>query len=139
MSPSPPRGLLVLTVMLLAGCGGGGLGSQTSPPPTTTPTSPTLVTTTAPLPPRTILVQEYEFGFKLSQQTISAGKVTFVMGNIGSLTHNFDLIGAMDGPFLVPGQTSTITVTLKPGTYTYVCSVKYHAAEGMQGTLTVTR
>ena len=48
------------------------------------------------------------------------------------------LIGAMDGPFLVPGQTSTITVTLKPGTYTYVCSVKYHAAEGMQGTLTVT-
>ena len=60
------------------------------------------------------------------------------MRNIGSLMHNFDLIGSLDGPFLVPGQTSTITVTLKPGTYTYVCSVKYHAAEGMQGTFTVT-
>jgi plastocyanin len=97
------------------------------------------VTTTTPLPPRTILVQEYDFGFKLSRQTISAGKVTFIMGNIGAVTHNFDLIGALDGPFLVPGQTSTMTVTLKPGTYTYVCSVKYHAAEGMQGTFTVTR
>lgn len=129
----------MLTVVLLAGCGGGGIGSQTSPPPVTTASTPKLVTTTAPLPPRTVLVQEYEFGFKLSTQTISAGKVTFIMGNVGSLTHNFDLIGALDGPFLVPGQTSTMTVTLKPGVYTYVCSVKYHAAEGMQGTFTVTK
>jgi plastocyanin len=131
------RGFLLLAAVLLAGCAGG-VSSQSSPPPVTTASTPTFVTTTAPLPPRTILVQEYEFGFKLSQQSISAGKVTFIMGNIGSLTHNFDLIGALDGPFLVPGQTATMTVTLKPGTYTYVCSVKYHAAEGMQGTFTVT-
>jgi plastocyanin len=127
----------VLAVIALAGCGGG-VTSQTTPPAVTSTTTPDFVTTTTPLPPRTILVQEYDFGFKLSQQTISAGKVTFIMGNIGQLTHNFDLIGALDGPFLVPGQQSTMTVTLKPGTYTYVCSVKYHAAEGMQGTLTVT-
>lgn len=123
---------------MLAGCGGGGLGSQTSPAPVIT-TTPTIVTATTPLPPRTILVDEYEFGFKLSRQTISAGKTTFIMGNSGSLTHNFDLIGVLDGPFLVPGQQSTMTVTLKPGTYTYVCSVKYHAAEGMQGTFVVTK
>jgi plastocyanin len=129
--------VLVLSVGLLAGCGGG-LSSQTSTPPPIT-TKPTIVTTTTALPPRTILVDEYEFGFKLSQTTISAGKVTFIMGNSGSLTHNFDLIGHLDGPFLVSGQQSTKTITLKPGTYTYVCSVKYHAAEGMQGTFVVTK
>jgi plastocyanin len=31
-----------------------------------------------------------------------------------------------------------MSVELKPGMYLYVCSVKYHAAQGMQGTLTVT-
>ncbi len=30
-----------------------------------------------------------------------------------------------------------MTVMLKHGEYTYVCSVKYHAAQGMQGTLYV--
>lgn len=123
--------------MLLCGCGSHSAASTTTPT-STVAAPPAAPTTTARLPPRTISVDEYEFGFTLSQQTISAGKVTFEMRNIGSLMHNFDLIGSLDGPFLVPGQTSTITVTLKPGTYTYVCSVKYHAAEGMQGTFTVT-
>jgi plastocyanin len=130
--------LLVLGVALLAGCGSSHNVATTTIATTTAAVPPAAPTTTTRLPPRTISVDEYEFGFTLSQQTISAGKVTFQMRNIGSLMHNFDLIGELDGPFLVPGQTSTITVTLKPGTYTYVCSVKYHAAEGMQGTLTVT-
>jgi plastocyanin len=85
----------------------------------------------------TVTVLEYEFGFKLSRTTVPAGKVTFVMGNGGSIVHNFDLIGVREGPFLVPGQRASMTVTLKKGQYTYVCSVKYHASQGMQGTLTV--
>jgi plastocyanin len=130
--------LLVLGVTLLSGCGGTHSAGSTTTPTSTVAAPAAAPTTTTRLPPRTISVDEYEFGFTLSQQTISAGKVTFQMRNIGALMHNFDLIGSLDGPFLVPGQTSNITVTLKPGTYTYVCSVKYHAAEGMQGTLTVT-
>jgi plastocyanin len=59
------------------------------------------------------------------------------MRNTGAILHNFDLIDVAVGAFLVPGQTSAMTVKLKPGSYTYVCSVKYHAAQGMQGTLTV--
>ena len=35
------------------------------------------------------------------------------------------------------GGTSTVTVTLKPGTYTFYCSVDGHEAAGMKGTLTV--
>ncbi len=128
--------MLALGAIVLAGCGAAHKPATTSTS-AAAPATPAATTTTR-LPPRTISVDEYEFGFTLSRQTISAGKVTFVMRNIGSLMHNFDLIGALDGPFLVPGQTSTMTARLKPGTYTFVCSVKYHAAEGMQGTFTVT-
>jgi plastocyanin len=85
----------------------------------------------------TVDVSEFEFGFRLSHDTVPAGKVVFRMRNDGAILHNFDVIGVAVGAFLVPGQTATMTATLKPGTYTYVCSVKYHAAQGMQGTLTV--
>jgi plastocyanin len=84
-----------------------------------------------------IYVNEYEFGFKLSRVTVPAGRVTFIMRNSGAIIHNFDVIGGKEGPFLAPGQSAKMTVTLKRGEYIYVCSVKYHAAQGMQGTLFV--
>jgi plastocyanin len=90
-----------------------------------------------PKPATKVVVTEFEFGFKLSRQTVPAGKVTFVMQNNGALIHNFDLIGIQVGPYLVPGQGARMTVTVEPGEYIYVCSVKYHAAQGMQGTLYV--
>ena len=36
-----------------------------------------------------------------------------------------------------PGSTSTVTATLKKGTYTYYCPVPGHKQAGMVGTLTV--
>src|SRR5437764_1273866 len=36
-----------------------------------------------------------------------------------------------------PGKTATLTVTLKPGTYTFYCPVDGHKAAGMKGTLKV--
>jgi uncharacterized cupredoxin-like copper-binding protein len=35
------------------------------------------------------------------------------------------------------GGSKTLVVHLKPGTYTFYCSVPGHRAAGMQGTLTV--
>ena len=35
------------------------------------------------------------------------------------------------------GGTSKVSVNLKPGTYTFYCSVPGHEAGGMKGTLTV--
>jgi len=87
--------------------------------------------------PVKVYVTEYEFAFKLSRQTVPAGRVMFVMRNVGAIIHKFDLIGAKEGPFLVSGQSAMMTTTLKRGEYIYVCSVKYHAAQGMQGTLYV--
>jgi len=102
------------------------------------PASAVAAVAAKPKPATKVTVLEYEFGFKLSRTTVPAGRVIFVMGNGGTIVHNFDLIGIREGPFLVPGQRASMTVTLKKGVYTYVCSVKYHASEGMQGTLTVT-
>jgi plastocyanin len=36
-----------------------------------------------------------------------------------------------------PGKVSTVTVTLKKGTYEYYCPVPGHKEAGMKGTLTV--
>jgi plastocyanin len=82
-------------------------------------------------------VVEFEFGFKLSRARIPAGKVTFRMRNDGALLHNFHVVGFPPGPFLGHGQTARMTVRLKRGTYVYLCDVRNHSAEGMQGTLVV--
>jgi uncharacterized cupredoxin-like copper-binding protein len=36
-----------------------------------------------------------------------------------------------------PGATKTLTLSLKPGTYKFYCSVPGHRMAGMEGTLTV--
>ena len=41
------------------------------------------------------------------------------------------------GPTGGTGSTSTVSATLKPGTYTFYCPVPGHKAGGMKGTLTV--
>jgi plastocyanin len=93
--------------------------------------------TPAPKPPVKVTVLEFEYGYKLSRRTVPPGRVTFLMGNSGAINHNFVILGVKAGAFLVPGQRATMTVNLKKGKYTYVCTVKYHAAQGMQGTLYV--
>ena len=42
-----------------------------------------------------------------------------------------------DGPTVSPGGTSSVTVTLKKGSYEYYCPVPGHKQAGMVGTLTV--
>jgi uncharacterized cupredoxin-like copper-binding protein len=71
-----------------------------------------------------------------------AGRVTIVMTNPGSSgkPHGIAIEGQgvdKDGRTVGPGGTSKLTVTLKPGTYTFYCPVPGHEAAGMKGTLTV--
>jgi plastocyanin len=81
-------------------------------------------------------------GFDRRALTARAGTVTIRLANGSSdrLPHGIAIEGNgvdRDGPVVQPGGTSTVTVRLKPGTYTFYCPVGGHEAAGMKGTLTV--
>ena len=79
--------------------------------------------------------------FTSDSLTAKAGKVTINFTNKAPEDHNFTLqtasgksVGATP---TFSGGTKTLSVTLKPGTYTFFCSVPGHEMAGMKGTLTV--
>jgi plastocyanin len=78
--------------------------------------------------------------FLASKASATAGNVTINMLNKSSVPHDIGIKGAgvsTVGKVVSNGGTSTVTETLKPGTYTFFCSVDGHEAAGMKGTLTV--
>jgi len=78
--------------------------------------------------------------FVASSATATPGRVTLRMRNAASVPHDIAIRGAggnQVGPVVSGGGVSTVTATLKPGTYTFYCSVDGHEAAGMKGTLTV--
>jgi uncharacterized cupredoxin-like copper-binding protein len=77
-----------------------------------------------------------EFKFALTTKTVRHGKVTFKFTNKGRLKHDFKIAGKKT-PLVKPGKSASLTVTLKKGKYTYICTVPGHAQAGMKGTLTV--
>lgn len=81
---------------------------------------------------------------KYTKSTLSAkaGKVTISFTNDSPLGHNLTIQQGTNGKILgatptFQGGTKTLTLNLKPGTYTFFCSVPGHRMAGMQGTLTV--
>jgi plastocyanin len=78
--------------------------------------------------------------FLASSASATAGKVTLRMKNASSTPHDIGVKGGglnQVGAVVTGGGTSTVSVSLKPGTYTFFCSVDGHEAAGMKGTLTV--
>jgi plastocyanin len=78
--------------------------------------------------------------FLASSASAKAGKVTLRMKNASSVQHDIAISGGglnQVGAVVANGGVSTVTVSLKPGTYTFYCSVDGHEAAGMKGTLTV--
>ena len=78
--------------------------------------------------------------FNKSSLSAKAGTVTMTMDNPSSVPHGIAVQGNgvnKVGSTVTKGGKSTITVTLKPGKYTFYCPVDAHRAAGMQGTLTV--
>jgi plastocyanin len=81
---------------------------------------------------------------KFTKKTLSAkaGKVTVDFSNMSSTGHNFTIQKGASGAVVgatptFSGGSKTLSVNLKPGTYTFFCSVPGHRAAGMVGTLTV--
>jgi plastocyanin len=78
--------------------------------------------------------------FLAASATAKPGKVTLRMKNPSSVPHDIGVKGngvSAVGPVVTSGGTSAVTQNLKPGTYTFFCSVDSHEAAGMKGTLTV--
>jgi len=86
-------------------------------------------------------VSEVEFKIKLPKTTLPAGSYTFDVRNDGKIPH--DLVVNGEGmkkgtPLIDPGQSNSLKVDLKAGTYDVYCSVPGHKQAGMDLTLTVT-
>jgi len=81
-----------------------------------------------------------EYHFTMPSMT-RPGLTTFVIKNAGRKEHTFEIKGeGVDqklSPNPKPGQTATLQVDLKPGTYNVTCPVDFHTMRGMKTTLTV--
>jgi plastocyanin len=78
--------------------------------------------------------------FDKAKLDAKAGKVTIAMDNPSSVPHGVAVEGNgvdKDGQTVTSGGTSTVSVALKPGTYTFYCPVDGHKQAGMKGVLTV--
>ena len=83
-----------------------------------------------------------ELDYNTKQLTAKAGRVTITMTNMSPLEHNVTLARGSTVLGATPtfqGGSKSLTLNLKPGTYTFYCSVPGHRAAGMEGTLTVTQ
>ena len=71
--------------------------------------------------------------------TVPAGTIAFNVENGGKEQHGFEIEGQgieEKTQTLNRGDSATLTVNLKPGTYTVYCPVKDHAKKGMKTTIT---
>ena len=85
-----------------------------------------------------------EWKVELSTRTIVAGAVTFTVTNAGSVPHAFEVEGQgieRETDVVPPGSSTTLTLTLKPGTYDVYCPVgeDSHKKLGMETHLSVVR
>jgi plastocyanin len=127
---------LAVAVLALAACGGGSSSSSTTP-------ATTGASTGGGGGSQTIKIAADPSGalkFDQTQLTASAGSVTIDFTNMSSLQHNVTVDGPDvedEGTDTISGSTTTTTLDLKPGTYTFYCSVDGHRAAGMEGKLVV--
>jgi plastocyanin len=130
----------------------GGESSSAPAAGTSTPSAPPKATTGTPAPPSSPAAAgastalelaanpSGQLSYNTKQLAAKAGKVTITMTNMSPLEHNVTV--AKGGTVLgatptFQGGTKTLTLNLKPGNYTFYCSVPGHRQAGMEGTLTV--
>ncbi len=126
------------------------LPAASTPAPSTAATTPK-ATTGTPAPPSspaataTTAVKlaanpSGQLSFDAKQLSAKAGKVTITLTNTAPLEHNVTIAQGTTVLGATPtftGGSKAVTLTLKPGTYTFYCSVPGHRQAGMEGTLSV--
>jgi uncharacterized cupredoxin-like copper-binding protein len=119
-----------LAIAALPGCGGGGGNQKTA----------TLATGGAASNLRLTADPGGQLRFDKKSLKSKSGKVTIVMKNPAPLSHDVSIEGSgvsEMGKTVGQGGTSTVSADLKPGRYTFYCSVPGHREGGMVGILTV--
>jgi plastocyanin len=67
--------------------------------------------------------------------TVAKGS-TLTVSNVGSASHSFTVLNTNIDVVNAVGQTQSVTINLKAGTYPFIC--RFHVNLGMKGTLIVT-
>jgi len=126
--------MLVLTafVLALSACGGGSSSSSTTPATTGGGGAGGGSTVKISADPSGALKYEQ------TDVSATAGSITIDFTNMSSLPHDVTIEGngASGATDQITDSTTSTTVDLEPGTYTFFCSVDGHRAAGMEGTLT---
>jgi plastocyanin len=82
-----------------------------------------------------------QLAFDTKALAAKAGNVTIDMTNPSPVSHNISLEGpggiSRQGKIVGKGGTSTVSADVKPGEYTFYCSVPGHRQGGMEGKLTI--
>ena len=110
--------------------------SSSQPPAAGAPVSPAAPASTLKLAADPSGLLSYD----TKQLSAKAGRVTITFTNAASLEHNVTIAQGSTQLGATPtfgGGTRTLTLNLKPGTYTFYCSVPGHRQSGMEGTLHV--
>ncbi len=86
-------------------------------------------------------VEGSDLAYEQKSVDATAGKVTVNFTNPQAIPHDVDIedasgedVGETD---LVSEDSASVAVDLKPGTYTFFCSVPGHREAGMEGTINV--
>jgi len=100
--------------------------------------------------PTKVTVKLKEFKIIPSVTTVKAGKVTFVVSNVGKINHEMVVVktivppgklkenaehevsekGAVGEAVVDHGKTGRVTLTLKPGKYQLLCNLPSHYTAG---------
>jgi plastocyanin len=83
---------------------------------------------------------EGQLSYSPTSLSAKAGKITVDFTNSSPVPHNVTIAQGSTVLGATPtfqGGAKVLTLKLKPGTYTFYCSVPGHRQAGMEGTLTV--
>jgi plastocyanin len=131
--------LAALAALVLAACGGGSSSTSVSVPTVSSTTSGggggAKSTVNVAADPGG------QLAYTTNSLSTKAGQVTIDFKNPSPLGHNVQIQDSsgqvLGGTDTITGGSTSTTLNLKPGAYTYFCSVDGHEQAGMKGTLTV--
>jgi plastocyanin len=147
MKKLAPLFALLLAALALAACGGGSdtTGEESAPAPETTQEAEGEKEAEGGSAGSAAVDIEADpsgqLAFTSDSADAKAGKVTVNFTNTSPVPHDVRIESSggeeLGGTEVISESSESATVDLKPGEYTYFCSIPGHRQAGMEGTLTV--